>query len=330
MTSTISAVLSNTPEMIDIIFESMPEPTFLLDKSGTYVQAWGGSDKKRHHDPSSLVGLNQYQVLPADKAIWFSQIIVDVIESQKPYELEYSLHPQQLPTFEGLDGPKELQHFSALVIPLPKTQYVLWTVRNITEYKHTLEKLAHHQLELERLTNLDHLTQLYNRYALDVLLPDAIQLAKTMVVGSAILMIDVDCFKQYNDNYGHLKGDKVLQAIGDTIRTWASPRDLCFRYGGDEFLIYIADIDEERCVEKAQQLKQMIDALSIANRASTVNDCVSVTIGVHHHPYLEEDLTVEQFVGIADRALYYAKERQRGSIHLFEEFSLSIEKLDKK
>lgn len=325
--SIFSKELTNNPDLMHAVFESMPEPTFLINKSGTYVEAWGGKDIKRHHNPSPLVGLNQYQVLPADKAIWFSQVIVDVIDSQTATEIEYTLDPNDLPCFEGIEGPTEVQHFSALVIPLPNTSLVLWTVRNITEYKHMLDKLAQQQLKLEKLTYIDHLTQVYNRYALDTLLPDAIELAKLKHSGAAILMIDIDCFKQYNDRYGHVKGDHALLSLGQTIRSWAEPNDLCFRYGGDEFLAFIPNTNSEDILCRAKQLQSDVKSLAIPHSASTVGDIFSITIGIQHYQIVPETMDAERFIAVADKALFFAKSQQRGSIHQLsgnEKSSLSL------
>ncbi len=325
--SIFSAEVTNNPDLMHVVFEAMPEPTFLIDKSGTYVEAWGGRDTKRHHNPSALIGLNQYQVLPADKAVWFSQVIVDVIESQTATEIEYNLDPNDLTCFEGIEGPTDTQHFSALVIPLPNTSLVLWTVRNITEYKRTLDKLAQNQLELEKLTYIDHLTQIYNRYALDSLLPDAIELAKLELSGAALLMIDIDCFKQYNDSYGHIKGDRVLSSLGQTIRAWAKPSDLCFRYGGDEFLVFVPNTSDDEILSRAKQLQTDVKSLAIPHNASTVGNIFSITIGVQQYKLMPETMKAEEFIAIADKALFFAKSQQRGSIHQLsgnEKSSLSL------
>lgn len=314
--STFSMAIATNPDTLYTVFASLPEPTFVLNKSGTYVEAWGGRDTKRHHDPSALIGLNQYQVLPADKAVWFSQIIVDVIDSQKPAELEYSLNPNDLSCFNGVEGPTEIQHFSALIIPLPETELVLWTVRNITEYKRALDTLASQQLELEKLTYMDHLTQLYNRYALDVMLPDAIEMNKIRHTNSAILMIDVDCFKQYNDVYGHLNGDFVLKSIGSVIKCWAHANDLCFRYGGDEFLAYITAANKQESLERAKALRQAIANLALPHSGSSVANHVTITIGLKYSSAIELQTHSDQIVALADKALYDAKDKKRGTIHL--------------
>ncbi|HFG1563124.1 TPA: GGDEF domain-containing protein [Vibrio cholerae] len=317
MTSIFSSTIIANPEILQFIFQSLPEPTFLINKQGVYIEAWGGTDRERHHNPSYLVGLNQYDVLPAAQAAWFTDVIQQAIEQGCAKELEYAIDPTQLPCFDNVPGPSQKQYFSALVIPLPDTDMVLWTVRNISDYKHTVEKLAQHQLELEHLTHMDHLTQVYNRYAMDSLLPQALEIARLDRVSSALLMIDIDCFKEYNDGYGHIQGDDVLCKVSQTLRQWKSNLDLCFRYGGDEFLIFMTRVDAKQCQQRAEKLMAMIHELNIPHLSSRVADHVTITIGIRHCDQIEKEMTAEKLVLVADKALYHAKHEQRGTIHMF-------------
>lgn len=314
--STLSQALTLNPDIIHMVFESLPEPTFLLNKQGVYVEAWGGTDTKRHHDPSSIIGLNQYAVLPKDKAEWFSRVIVEVIESGEARELEYELHPKDLPCFEGKQGPTELQYFSAFVIPIPNQELVLWTVRNITEYKTNEQKLARQQKELERLTFIDHLTQVHNRYALDTLLPSAMKYAYNLGQTGALFMIDIDHFKELNDHYGHLTGDSALKKVSAEIQTWCQNVGICFRYGGDEFLVFIRNLDLEQSKQKAQALMDKITALQIPNQTSSVCPHLSITIGIKLCELSDANNGIERYISMADKALFNAKRRERGSIHL--------------
>lgn len=79
--SIFSRVIANNPAVIHHIFDALPEPTFLINGDGYYIEAWGGTDTSRHHDPANVIGLNQFEVLPHDKARWFSDVITQVIES---------------------------------------------------------------------------------------------------------------------------------------------------------------------------------------------------------------------------------------------------------
>ncbi len=317
MTSIFSSTIIANPEILQFIFQSLPEPTFLINKQGVYIEAWGGTDSERHHNPSYLVGLNQYDVLPAVQAAWFTDVIQQAIEQGCAKELEYEIDPTQLPCFDNVPRPSQKQYFSALVIPLPNTDMVLWTVRNISDYKHTVEKLAQHQLELEHLTHMDHLTQVYNRYAMDSLLPQALDIARLDKMSAAILMIDIDCFKEYNDGYGHIQGDEVLRKISQTLRRWKSNLELCFRYGGDEFLIFMTGANIEQCQQRAEELMGMIANLHIPHHSSRVSDHVTITIGIRHCDLIEREMTAEKLVSVADKALFHAKHQQRGTIHMF-------------
>ncbi len=317
MKSVFSSAIAADPDLIDIIFEALPEPTFLIDKNGIYVEAWGGQDTKRHHDPKQIIGLHQTQVLPEKRAKIHLEIIDEVLKSGLPREVEYSLDPKEMPVFKDIqNGPIERQYFSGLVIPIKGEDLVLWLVRNITEYKRTVAKLASHKNKLEHLTNLDHLTQMYNRYAMDALLPKALVQAKKLQVSAAIFMIDIDHFKGYNDHFGHQSGDVVLRKVSKALEDWKRKSDLCFRYGGDEFLIFITDIDSENCISKAQHLVDSITDLKIKNPTSSNSTYVTITVGLKHYPVIPPDMTINQFVNIADKALMYGKFHQRGMVHL--------------
>ncbi len=319
MKSVFSSAIAADPELIDIIFEALPEPTFLINRHGVYVDAWGGTDTKRHHDPKQIIGLSQEQVLPEKRARLHLKIIAEVLDSGIPKEIEYSLDPQEMPVFRDTGtGPIERQYFSGLVIPIKGVDLVLWLVRNITEYKRTVAKLASHKSKLEHLTHLDHLTQMYYRYAMDTLLPRALERAKLQQVSAAIFMIDIDHFKGYNDHFGHQSGDVVLRKVSKALDDWKRKTDLCFRYGGDEFLIFITDINNENCLSKAQHLAESVAELRIRNPTSPNSDFVTITIGLKHYPIIPPEMTINQFVNIADKALMYGKFHQRGMVHLLD------------
>jgi len=319
MKSLFSSAIAADPELIDIIFEALPEPTFLINRQGVYVEAWGGTDTKRHHDPKQIIGLSQNQVLPEKRARLHLKIIAEVLDSGIPKEIEYSLDPKEMPVFKNSgSGPIERQYFSGLVVPVKGVDLVLWLVRNITEYKRTVAKLASHKSKLEHLTHLDHLTQMYNRYAMDTLLPRALEQAKLQRVSAAIFMIDIDHFKDYNDHFGHQVGDIVLRKVSKALDDWKRKSDLCFRYGGDEFLIFITDIDYENCISKAQSLADKVAGLRIRNPTSSNSEHVTITVGLKHYPAIPSEMTLNQFVNIADKALMYGKLHQRGMVHVLD------------
>ncbi|MBE3652939.1 sensor domain-containing diguanylate cyclase [Vibrio navarrensis] len=312
--SILSRVIVNNPKVIHHFFESLPEPTFLISEAGYYIEAWGGKDTKRHHNPSHVIGLNQFEVLPEDKARWFLDVIKQVIATQKPQELEYELHPYDMPCFKGVAGPSELQYFSAFVIPVIGEDKVLWSVRNITEYKTALQELKRQRASLETLSCLDHLTQLNNRYALEIYLPSLLAQAIANGQSAALFMVDIDCFKDLNDTFGHLNGDKALRMVSHTLKRWSHESGSCFRYGGDEFLVFIPAISQQECVEKAHALLASVKKLAIPNPSSSVANILTVTIGIQfYHQLTTEHNDLERFISKADKALFNAKATKRGT-----------------
>ncbi|MFA0569779.1 sensor domain-containing diguanylate cyclase [Vibrio gallaecicus] len=311
--------VSNNPEVISKVFDVLPEPTFLINEDGFYVEAWGGTDHTRHHSPNLVVGMHIREILPMEKACWFEDIVRQVIRTQQAYELEYELDSRQLPCFKGMDGPSGLQYFSAFVVPLAQ-HHVLWTVRNITEYKVIQVQLAEQQQALEKQTYTDHLTQIYNRFALEKLLPTALNTTIINKTSAALFMIDIDCFKNLNDRYGHLQGDQALIKIAHSIKSWcASKGGDCFRFGGDEFLVFMPKVSKDEAQQYAQKLLMIIQSLQIPNIDSTVSNVLSITIGLMHRKTINDKVNIEQFIAIADRALFYAKNMERGTIHMFNE-----------
>lgn len=96
---------------------------------------------------------------------------------------------------------------------------------------------------------------------------------------------------------------------------WCSAHDLCFRYGGDEFLVVCPNIRESECLERAEQLRDQVNALAIEHLSSTVSNCVSITIGIHYCPHIPHPMSTERLVAVADKALFFAKKQRRGTIH---------------
>ena len=136
-------------------------------------------------------------------------------------------------------------------------------------------RLANHELkkQLEEITNLekqvreqairDALTGLYNRHHLSDVLESEFSLAERKRYAIAFMLIDLDHFKQVNDNYGHHAGDLALKAATQVISKHIRRSDIAFRYGGEEFLVILPEITLEYTCQRAEQLCNDINALEI-------------------------------------------------------------------
>ena len=130
-----------------------------------------------------------------------------------------------------------------------------------------------------------------------------------------MLLIDIDCFKPYNDNYGHLKGDEALQQVAQRLKSkLLRPFDLCARYGGEEFAVLLPEVNREGTLFVAKRLLKAIQSLAIPHEFSSVSDQVTISIGV---AFAEPTESKSQLIENADAALYTAKESGRNQLAIF-------------
>ncbi|MGQ3904823.1 diguanylate cyclase domain-containing protein [Mixta calida] len=158
------------------------------------------------------------------------------------------------------------------------------------------------------LSMLDPLTGLYNRRGLKNRLENILE---NHAGSHFVMLLDIDNFKAYNDNYGHAMGDQALARVSAAIRDAVRSRDVVTRYGGEEFLVLMTNVNAAIAMRLAERIRQHVLDLKIPHR---FNDRVSthVTISAGIAPIFEED--AEQAIANADRALYVAKNRGRNTI----------------
>lgn len=170
--------------------------------------------------------------------------------------------------------------------------------------------------KLDELSNVDELTNIGNRRIFETTLKQEWSRHKRYKVDMAVLLIDVDYFKPYNDNYGHQEGDKTLykvaQALKDCIRR---PTDLVARYGGEEF-VAILNTDESGAMLMAEVIRKKIEELTINHEFSQVSKFITVSIGVASSNSTTAK-NPEALVHEADIALYKAKNAGRNRISVF-------------
>jgi diguanylate cyclase (GGDEF)-like protein len=169
-----------------------------------------------------------------------------------------------------------------------------------------VDSLRKHHDELERLSTTDSLTGLSNRRHLMNLLTHEMDRAKRTEETFSILMLDVDHFKNYNDEHGHQAGDEVLARVGAVLRDSIRSYDCAARYGGEEFLVMLSAISLGRALEAAERIRKQIRAEQFEG------GLVTVSIGVAEYPTHGD--TAKSIIGQADAALYEAKRAGRDRV----------------
>ena len=185
---------------------------------------------------------------------------------------------------------------------------------DITERKKNEEKLLSLQRELEALSYQDALTAIPNRRMFDVVLSREWAQARRSQLPLALIMLDIDFFKEYNDRYGHVAGDEALKRVTDCLeRTIARPRDFIARYGGEEFVIVMPETDLAAAALLAERCRLAVFEEEIAHDRSAVVPQLTISLGVASwEPGQNDQLT--DFINEADQRLYQAKERGRNRV----------------
>jgi len=185
---------------------------------------------------------------------------------------------------------------------------------DISERKRSEDRLLNMQRELEDLSFKDGLTGLINRRRFDALVQTEWGAARRTKQPLSLLMIDIDFFKQYNDRYGHVRGDDCLKRIAETLGAGASrPRDFLARYGGEEFVLVLPDTDAKGAAHIAERCRAAVANQAIPHEASSVAPHVTISIGVGTIvPTAESDPV--QFIEVVDKRLYRAKQTGRNRL----------------
>jgi diguanylate cyclase (GGDEF)-like protein/PAS domain S-box-containing protein len=154
----------------------------------------------------------------------------------------------------------------------------------------------------------DPLTRLFNRRFLEESLERELQIANRKKKPLAVLFLDLDHFKRFNDTFGHDAGDMVLQSLADLFRTFFRATDLCCRYGGEEFAIILPESSSQDAVIRAEALRSEVKTLRLQYKKQTLG-MLTVSAGVAAFP--EHGSTSDELLKIADQCLYESKARGR-------------------
>ena len=188
---------------------------------------------------------------------------------------------------------------------------ILDSIRNNKELQGSKKRAETLANELYKLSTLDALTQIANRRGFDETLQKEWQRALRKKSALALLMIDVDHFKKFNDHYGHPEGDECLKKVADILTKNAlRSTDHVARYGGEEFTIILPESELDDAFTLAQKMCQAVLAEKIEHKTSKVSNFLTISIGVAHlnstNPHSLADL-----IKMADRGLYEAKGKGR-------------------
>jgi len=185
------------------------------------------------------------------------------------------------------------------------------------EKEYQKAELEKANLVLQQQSLKDPLTDLWNRRHFDETLHLEWKRALRYKRPLSLLMIDIDQFKAYNDNYGHQAGDKCLQRVAkELMSAFSRASDLAVRYGGEEFIVIIPELEREEVLEKAYSVRKAVENLKIDHTHSPVSCYVTISIGVAA-TVPDKNSSPKDLLLEADKALYRAKAVGRNRVECF-------------
>lgn len=194
------------------------------------------------------------------------------------------------------------------------------------ENEQLAEKLAQYNKRLLELADMDELTGLHNRRSLNRYLRMASNQHFLDQHHLSLIFLDLDYFKQYNDTYGHERGDQCLIRVAAILKSNArQSSDMMTRYGGEEFTLILANTNAQQARQVAERIQQDLNQLHLPHAASPISDHVTISIGIVTMIPQQPD-SCAHLLSIADKALYEAKKTGRNRIvHASEEPSTGQE-----
>jgi diguanylate cyclase (GGDEF)-like protein len=163
--------------------------------------------------------------------------------------------------------------------------------------------------QAERNALTDALTGLGNRHWMKDMFEREVNRARHSGKSLCLMMIDIDNFKRFNDEYGHISGDRVLAAVSEALRVYLRPTDLIARFGGDEFAVLLPGLELVQAQQTAERLRQQVAGLS----PPSLSTAITISIGVSKN---QDNDDVAALVQRADAAMYAAKEQGRNRVAL--------------
>jgi diguanylate cyclase (GGDEF)-like protein len=171
----------------------------------------------------------------------------------------------------------------------------------------------------EKLTTLaikDPLTNLYNQNYIKARLQEEIYRSERYKYPISLMMIDLDDFKQINDQYGHLVGDRILQSFGSLLQDMVRASDIPARYGGEEFLIVMPQTACLDAAASAERIRKEVSLYPFRFGAARERTCqFTISVGVYASPYHSQN--VDEIIGLADAALFRAQKEGKNKVIVF-------------
>ncbi|MET1076654.1 MAG: diguanylate cyclase [Pseudomonas sp.] len=301
------------------IVQSIDVGVVVLDRQYR-VQVWNTFMENRSGRPPNEVHQQSFfSLFPEVDQEWFRHKVESVITLGTPAFTIWEQRPYlvRFKNYQPITGQEEFMFQNTTMLPLQATNsaiehicLIIYDVTNVAVNKQQLQTV---NLQLQQLSRTDRLTGLSNRGYWEECLKHEYARHRRYQSSAALVMFDIDHFKKVNDTYGHPAGDQVIQACAEVVREQVRDTDYAGRYGGEEFVILLPDIDSAGAGLFAERLRKRIEALLVTYEGQTIPFTVSLGVADLSLPTEQYQQLIER----ADQALYASKKGGRNQVSFY-------------
>ena len=256
---------------------------------------------------------NIFSLFPELPENWFTHKMdsVFVLKSRAFSTWEQRQYLFKFKNYRPITGTEEYMYQNITMIPLTSADgtvnHICLLIYDVTDAAIGQKELQRLNLELEKLSRTDALTDLFNRGYWEESFQKEYDLCKRYENDSSVLIFDIDHFKKVNDNYGHQAGDEVIRETARLVTDLIRKTDVAGRYGGEEFVVFLPNTSAEKAYIFAERLRKKIEAMVVSYEAETIKFTISVGVCGFDKSLPSHDKWIEK----ADQALYHSKENGR-------------------
>jgi len=296
--------LRRSEQFLNNIFNSIRDPFCIFDNEYRIIRINEAYAQLKDRTADQLIGRKCYEALNGRDRICEGCVVEKSLLSKDPCAKEKQT---KLPNGEEI----WVEIYTYPILDEEgRVSHVIEYTRDITTRKRSEEEKRKLIEKLERLSRIDDLTGLLNRRALTESLTYEIDRACRYDTGLALLLCDIDGFKEVNDTYGHDAGDYALQTISAVLKTQLRKTDIAGRYGGDEFMLILPETSQQGAESLADKLRSAIESAEFRFTGGKTAR-LSMSIGVTAKVPIGE--TVDSFTKRADEAMYTSRDKTRGT-----------------
>ena len=289
------------------LFENAPDGIILIDPEGTILDC----------------NRKECELLGRERSECLGKKVTDFLSPQSR-----TFFDLKLPALEGIGSievESEIITKTGKTVPIWRNMTAQYSddgqftgaiihTRDITDRKYLEDELKKANRKLEEQSFLDGLTGIANRRAFDEHFSREFNRMRRLNKPLSLVLCDIDYFKNYNDFYGHQKGDSCLEQVARILKNAVRrPGDQAARYGGEEFTVIFSDTETSTAVDLAEILRRSIQGLAIPHKASEIDTVVTASFGIAGIVPSGET-RLEEIIALADARLYSAKRTGRNRV----------------